>query len=261
MAASPEKASSDKTFADKVVWITGAGTGIGQAAARMFAAGGATMALLGRRPEPLREMAEEAGGLGGRAVAEPVDVADREAVDAAAGRLLESLGRVDILVNNAGLNIPQRRLDVLEPEDWDTVIHVNLTGAYNMVRAVLPPMRAQGGGLIVNVSSMAGKRATGVSGAAYVASKHGMNGLSLEINEEEWPNGIRSTALCPGEVNTPILQRRPVKIDEAEYERMIQPEDMAAAIRFLAELHPRSVVPEMLMLPVHRRQRKPGEGG
>ncbi len=88
-----------------------------------------------------------------------------------------------------------------------------------------------------------------------------MNGLSLEINEEEWPNGIRSTAICPGEVNTPILQKRPVKIDEAEFERMIQPADMAAAIRFVAELDARSNVPEMTMVPVHRRARKPGEGG
>ncbi|MCZ6628452.1 MAG: SDR family NAD(P)-dependent oxidoreductase [SAR324 cluster bacterium] len=248
-------------FQDKVVWITGAGTGIGEAAARMFAAAGAQLALLGRRLEPLQAMAKEAEGLGAKAVVVSVDVSDRSAVDAAAAKLLESYGRVDILVNNAGLNIPQRRLDVLAPEDWDAVIQANLTGAYNMVRAVLPPMRAQGGGQIINVSSMAGKRATGVSGAAYVASKHGMNGLSLEINEEEWPNGIRSTAVCPGEVNTPILQRRPVKIDDEEYERMIQPEDLAAAIRFLAALHPRTVVPEMLMVPVHRRARKPGEGG
>ncbi len=246
---------------DKVVWVTGAGTGIGQAAATTLAREGAVLALLGRRLEPLEETAEAAGKLGAKTLAVSVDVADRAAVAATAGRLLAELGRVDILVNNAGLNIPGRRLDVLDPEDWDRVIHANLTGAFNMVQAVLPPMRAQGGGLIINVSSMAGKRATGVSGAAYVASKHGMNGLSLEINEEEWPNGIRSSAICPGEVNTPILEKRPIKIDPEELERMIQPEDMAAAIRFLAELHPRTVVPEMLMLPVHRRARKPGEGG
>ena len=246
---------------DKVVWITGAGTGIGEAAALMFAGEGARLVLMGRRPEPLQAVAEAASKLGAQAAVESVDVGDRAAVGAVAARLLESLGRVDILVNNAGLNIPDRKLKVISGEDWDRVIHANLTGAFNMVQAVLPPMRDQGGGLIINVSSMAGKRATGVSGASYVASKHGMNGLSLEINEEEWQTGIRSTAICPGEVNTPILQKRPVKIDQEEFERMIQPEDMAAAIRFVAELHPRSIVPEMLMQPVYRRARKPGEAG
>ena len=245
----------------RVVWLTGAGTGIGEAAALMFAREGAQLVLMGRLPEPLQAVAEQVGKLGGEATVEPVDVGDRAAVSAMAERLLESPDQVDILVNNAGLNIPERKLKVIAGEDWDRVIQANLTGAFNMVQAVLPAMRVQGGGQIINVSSMAGKRATGVSGSAYVASKHGMNGLSLEINEEEWHNGIRSTAICPGEVNTPILQKRPVKIDDGEFERMIQPEDMAAAIRFVAELHPRSNVPEMLMVPVHRRVRKPGEAG
>ena len=246
---------------DKVVWLTGAGTGIGEAAALMFAREGARLVLMGRRLEPLQAVADQDEKLGGEASVESVDVGDRAAVNAMSERLLESNGRVDILVNNAGLNIPGRRLNVIQGEDWDQVIQANLTGAFNMVQAVLPAMRAQGGGQIINVSSMAGKRATGMSGSAYVASKHGMNGLSLEINEEEWSNGIRSSAICPGEVNTPILQKRPIKIDDAEFERMIQPEDMAAAIRFVAELHSRSNVPEMLMVPVHRRARKPGETG
>lgn len=246
---------------DKVVWLTGAGTGIGAAAALMLAQDGARLVLMGRRLEPLREVARQVGGLGGEASVESVDVGDREAVNAMAGKLLKSLGRVDILVNNAGLNIPDRKLKVLSGDDWDQVIRANLTGAFNMVQAVLPAMRAQGDGQIINVSSMAGKRATGMSGSAYVASKHGLNGLSAEINEEEWPNGIRSSAICPGEVNTPILQKRPIKIDDDEFERMIQPEDMAAAIRFVAQLHPRSNVPEMLMVPVHRRAKKPGEAG
>ena len=245
----------------KCAVVTGAGRGIGQAIAERFASEGARIVIADIDGTTAQAAAEAIQGAGGEATALRTDVGDPEQANAMIAAAMKSYGAVDILVNNAGLNIPQRRLDVLAPEDWDAVIQANLTGAYNMVRAVLPPMRAQGGGQIINVSSMAGKRATGVSGAAYVASKHGMNGLSLEINEEEWPNGIRSTAVCPGEVNTPILQRRPVKIDDEEYERMIQPEDLAAAIRFLAALHPRTVVPEMLMVPVHRRARKPGEGG
>ncbi len=146
----------------KVVWLTGAGTGIGEAAALMLAKEGARLALLGRRLEPLQAVAEQITGMGGEAAVESLDVGDRAAVGAVAEKLLAAMGRVDILVNNAGLNIPQRRLNVITGEDWDSVILANLTGAFNMVQVVLPPMRAQGEGQIINVSSMAGKRATGV---------------------------------------------------------------------------------------------------
>ena len=259
-------ASTNGIFRDKVVWVTGAGTGIGRATALMFAAGEARVALFGRRREALEAVLAEAGGLEGggpdsRCIAEPVDVSDRAALDAATGRVLERLGRVDFLINNAGGNARERSLRQLKPEDWDTIIAVNLTGAYNVVRATLPAMRAQGGGLIVNVSSLAGVKPSALAGAAYSASKHGMNALSGVINEEEWPQGIRATALCPGEVNTPILEKRPVPVPPEKRMRMIQPEDVAATIRFLAELHPRSHVPEMVLMPVHRRQRASGEPG
>ncbi len=128
-----------------------------------------------------------------------------------------------------------------------------------MIHAVLPPMREQGGGLIVNVSSMAGKRVSGLSGAAYSASKHGLNALSDSINSEEWRHGIRATSLCPGEVNTEILEKRPVPVPQEERERMISPDDLAAAVRFVATLHPRTTIPEMLLLPTHKREHKPGE--
>ncbi len=254
-------AGDNGAFSHKVVWITGAGTGIGQATARMFAAGGARIALLGRRPEPLEAVRAGCAAEAGEVTVLPLDVADRAAVDGAAKGLLEQFGRVDILVNNAGLNIPERKLRVLEPAAWDQVILVNLTGAYNMVQAVLPGMRAQGGGLIVNISSMAGKRASGLSGAAYTASKHGMNGFSDAVNAEEWPHGIRSSVVCPGEVNTPIMERRPVKLDRQDLERMMQPEDVAAVVRMLAEMPPRTTLPEILMLPTHKREFKPGELG
>lgn len=248
-------------FKNKVVWITGAGTGIGRATARMFAGEGARMALIGRRADVLESVAGEVRELGGEAVPLSLDVSDREAVAAAAGDLLACWGRVDILVNNAGLNIQERKLGVLTGAGWDQVIQVNLTGAYNMIAAVLPPMRAAKGGLIVNVSSMAGVRVSGLSGSAYTASKHGMNALSHSINLEEWSHGIRSTALCPGEVNTEILDRRPVPVPQEERAKLIAPEDLAEAVRFVAALPPRTTIPEMQLMPTHKRAMKPGEVG
>lgn len=248
-------------FTDRIVWITGAGSGIGRATALMFAAEGARLALMGRRPEPLEAVAEAARELGAKVEVAPLDVVDRPAVRAAAKTLLKRWERVDILINNAGLNIPQRRLKELEPGDWDQVIGVNLTGAYNMAAVVLPPMRRQGDGLIINISSMAGKRVSGLAGAAYTASKHGMNAFSESINQEEWRNGIRATALCPGEVNTEILDRRPIPVPTEERERMIAPEDLAEAVRFVASLPPRTTIPEMLLMPTHKREHKPGETG
>ncbi|MBI4081952.1 MAG: SDR family oxidoreductase [Candidatus Lambdaproteobacteria bacterium] len=246
-------------FTNKVVWITGAGTGIGRATARMFAEEGARLALFGRRAEKVQAVAAEAQALGAKAEAVAIDVADRARVDAAAARLLAQWGRVDVLVNNAGTNVTRRKLADLAPEDWDLVITVNLTGAFNMARAVLPAMRRQQDGLIVNVSSMAAKRISGVSGTAYASSKHGMNGLSLSIAHEESAHGIRATALMPGEVNTEILERRPVKLSDADKAAMVQPEDIAAAVRMLALLPPRTMVPEIAIIPTRRRALRPGE--
>jgi len=246
-------------FQDKVVWITGAGSGIGRAVARMFAAEGATLILIGRRADRLASVDAEVRAEGGRGEVLVLDVCRRGELEAAAAGLIERHGRVDVLVNSAGLNVRGRKLAVLTGEDWDRVVQTNLTGAFNMIHAVLPAMRRQRDGLIVNVSSMAGKRISGIAGTAYAASKHGMNGLSLSVSAEEGGNGIRCTALMPGAVNTDILDLRAVSYSAEERARMIQPEDIAAAVRFLALLPGRSTVPELLMVPTQPRVPKPGE--
>jgi NADP-dependent 3-hydroxy acid dehydrogenase YdfG len=246
-------------FRDKVVWITGAGSGIGRAVARMFAADGATLVLIGRRADKLQSVYDEICPAGGRGEVLALDVCRREQVDAAASGLLERHGRVDVLVNNAGLNVRGRKLDVLTGEDWDQVIQTNLTGAFNMIHAALPAMRRQQDGLIVNISSMAAKRVSGIAGTAYTASKHGMNGLSLSVSAEEGGKGIRCTALMPGVVNTDILAKRAVSYSAEERARMVQPEDIAEAVRFLALLPGRSTVPEMTLVPTLPRVPKPGE--
>jgi NADP-dependent 3-hydroxy acid dehydrogenase YdfG len=246
-------------FKDKVVWITGAGSGIGRAVARMFAAEGATLVLIGRRADKLKGVQDEACASGANAEAQVLDVCRRAEVEAAAAGLIERHGRVDVLVNNAGLNVRGRKLADLTGEDWDQVMQTNLTGAFNMIHAVLPAMRGQQDGLIVNISSMAGRRVSGIAGTAYTASKHGMNGLSLSVSAEEGANGIRCTALMPGVVNTEILEKRAVTYSAEERALMIQPEDIAQAVRFLALLPARSTVPEMQVVPTLPRVPKPGE--
>ena len=180
-------------FADKVVWMTGAGTGIGKAGALMFAQEGATVALIGRRRDKLDEVAAEIQAIGGKAVVEALDVADRTKVGEAGKRLLKRLERVDILVNNAGLNVVNRRLGDITAEDWDSILAVNHTGAFNMVQAVMPTMRNQKDGLIINIASTAAKRVSGVAGIAYSASKFGMLGMSLSLTQEAWKFGDRKS--------------------------------------------------------------------
>ena len=251
--------SDDVQFKDQVVWVTGAGSGIGRAVAERFLRAGARVALMARRRDALEAAVRASGAPPERAAVEPLDVSERAAVDQASERLLKRWGRVDVLVNNAGTNVRDRALVKLSDADWDRVIAVNLTGAYHLVRAVLPPMRAAGGGLIVNVASIAGKWVNAFSGAAYAASKHGMVGLSHTINEEEWRNNIRACAICPGEVATELLDKRKLRPPEADVARMIQPEDLAELVATVAALPARATVTEMIVLPTYRRKMQPGE--
>ena len=248
-------------FAGKVVWMTGAGTGIGKAGALMFAREGAAVALIGRRRDMLDGVAAEIQAAGGTASVEALDVADRTKVVEAGERLLKRLGRVDILVNNAGLNVVNRRLDEITAEDWDYILAVNLTGAFNMVQAAMPAMRKQKDGLIINVASTAAKRVSGVAGIAYSASKFGMLGMSLSLTQEAWKFGIRACCLCPDDVNTPIMARRKVKYPPEVLEQFIQPEDLAETMRFVALMPRRTSIPEMVVYPTNIRPYTPAESG
>jgi NADP-dependent 3-hydroxy acid dehydrogenase YdfG len=249
------------SFGGKVVWMTGAGTGIGKAGALMFAREGASVILIGRRRDKLDEVAGNISASGGTAVVEQLDVADRRKVQAAAARQLDRFKRVDILVNNAGVNITNRRLDEITPEDWDHVLAVNLTGAFNMVQAVLPTMREQSEGLIINVASTAARRVSGVAGIAYSASKFGMLGMSLSLTQEAWKFGVRTCCLCPDDVNTPIMARRKVKYPSEVLAQFIQPEDMAETMRFVALLPRNTSIPEMVVYPTNIRPYTSVESG
>ena len=241
------------TLDGKVAWITGAGSGIGLAGARALADGGATVILSGRRPEPLAEAAAAITAAGGRAETLALDVTRSDAVEAAAAGILDRHGRVDILVNNAGSNAPNRYWKNMTPADWNFVVGVNLNGPLYCTAAVLPGMRARRDGLVINIASWAGKFDTLLTGPAYNATKHGLVSMTMSLNIEECVNGIRGTVICPGEVATPIMQKRPVPPSAEEMARMLSPEDLGRTIRFVAEMPAHACIHEILMAPTWNR--------
>ena len=234
---------------DKTAIVTGGGSGIGRAIAESLAHEGARVVTVGRDADKLEAARQAAGNDDGRILPRAVDVSDRAAVHDMVEWAEGELGKIDILVNNAGMNVPRRSLAELSTDDFERMVNINLNGAFYCAYEVLPKMRARQDGLIINVSSVAGVRASVIGGAGYTASKFGMAGLSLTIGLEEGPNGIRSCLICPGEVNTPLLEDRPIIPDEEARARMLQPEDLAQAALFVATLHPRACVPEMIITP------------
>lgn len=228
--------------------ITGAGSGIGQATAVTLAGMGFRVAIVGRDPGKL----EATRALINRedTLVESCDVADRASVDAMSSRVLQANGGVvEVLVSNAGVNVRDRALAKLSPVDWNTLIATNLTGAFYLVHAFLPAMRERKDGLIVQVCSIAGLRASLLGGVGYSASKFGQAALGIGVGLEEGVNGIRSSVIYPGEVNTPILANRPVAVPQERKDAILQPEDVAAAVRFLVELPSRAHVPELVIKP------------
>lgn len=229
--------------------ITGAGTGIGQAIALAFAGSGIDLVIAGRRQEPLEEVAAGARELGVKVLPIQSDVTDRESTRKLAERAVSEFGRIDILVNNAGINTVNRNLRDIADDDWDRVIGINLTGAFNMFRAVMGQMEHQGDGLVINISSMAGKKAGSIGGTAYSASKFGMSSLNQSINAEFRDSGLRATCIFPGEVDTPILNLRPNPVSRDKRSAALHPEDIAAAALMVANLPDRAIVEEITIFP------------
>lgn len=233
----------------KRAWITGGGTGIGAGAALALADAGAEVVVSGRRLEPLQKVVDLIEAEGGLARAEVLNVADADAVGAAAARI----GPVDILLANAGLNVPNRALFDLAATDWQKVVDVNLNGVYYPAHAVLPGMKARGGGQLILISSWAGRYPGRLTGAAYNATKRAVIALSETINEEGGAHGIRSTVIMPGEVATDILDSRPNPPSAEERARMLQVDDLAATVRFVAEMPPHACINEVLISPTWNR--------
>lgn len=230
----------------KTIVVTGAGSGVGRAVALRFAAEGWQVALVGRSAGTLAETAGLAGSAAdGGVAAFPCDVGEAAAVAAMGTAVLARFGEVDVLVNSAGINVLRRSLEILSIEDWHRVFATNLHGAYYCIQAFLPGMRARRTGTIVNINSDVGKTARDLSGAAYVASKFGLRGLTQQINAEERAHGVRACSICPRDINTPLLDKRPQPPPPEIRERMLQPEDLAACVWLAATLPARVVLDEI----------------
>jgi NADP-dependent 3-hydroxy acid dehydrogenase YdfG len=235
-------------LAGKVCLVTGGGSGIGLAVARAFLEEGARVAIAGRDEAKLRRAAERLT-TGDRLLCCPLDVAVSDQVEAAIQDLGARWGPVEILVNNAGLNLRQRSVRELTPKNWQLLLRANLDGAFHCIHAVLPAMLKRRDGVIININSIAGKRAGPLGGAAYAASKFGMRALGLCLAAEEMDSGIRVSNIYPGEVDTPILEVRPQPVSEEHRRQILRAEDVAAAVLYVATLPPRVSVPELVIKP------------
>jgi NADP-dependent 3-hydroxy acid dehydrogenase YdfG len=239
-------------LAGKIAWVTGAGSGIGEAAALALAAEGATIVLTGRRSAPLEAVASRIKQ-SGEAQVQSADLTDSVQVQRVGNYIRETFNRLDILVNNAGVNIVERHWDKLTPESIDTLLKGNLTGALYCVTVALPFMRAQQDGLLIHTASMAGRFIGGLSGPIYTVAKHGIVAMSHGLNMQECANGIRSSVFLPGEVATPILDARPNPVSPEDRARMVQAADCGDVIRYVACLPKHVVMNEVHLSPTWNR--------
>lgn len=235
----------------KTAVITGASSGFGEAIALACAEAGAKVSLVARRQERLESVAEAARSLNGcgQALVCPADVSDDAQIHAALAKTRAAFGPIDVLVNNAGFNHTERSIADTTTEQWRELLDVNLTSAFVFTKAVLPEMIERGDGLIINLASRAGMYPSLLAGVGYSASKIGMEALNTVTNEEGNPHGVRACLFNPGAGNTPIIDRRPVKFSAEQKALMIQSEDIAATVVFLASLPPRVHIDFLSMMP------------
>lgn len=234
-------------LSEKTVLIAGGGSGIGAACALAFAEAGCRVVIAGRNEAKLAAVAAQVPAERISTIA--ADISDREQAFGLVQQATQRLGQIDILVNSAGINIVNRQMSNIDPADWDRVLRVNATGAFNTIYAVLPQMRERKDGLIINISSIAGLRALMLGGVAYDASKFAMTALGTCVGLEERNNGIRVTNLYPGEVETPILDQRPVPVTAEHRARILQPSDVSSMVLAVAQLPARAHVPDLVIKP------------
>lgn len=226
--------------AEKIAVVTGAGSGVGKCVAQKLKEAGWNVALIGRRKQTLD------ASLG---LCVECDVSIPEQVREMAIEVKQKLGNPTVLVNSAGTNVPKRGLKELSVEDFRRIVDVNLNGVFQCVHEFLPAMRAAGGGTIVNIASDAGIIANNKAGTAYISSKFGLRGLTQVINLEERGNGIRACGIFPGEINTPLLDKRPSPPTADARQKMLQPDDLARCVMLAIDLPPRAIFEELLIRP------------
>jgi NADP-dependent 3-hydroxy acid dehydrogenase YdfG len=228
--------------------VTGAGTGVGRATAFALATAGWAVALLGRTESTLKET-RSLSPRPDEMLVLPCDVADAAAVKQATQTALSRFGGVHALVCSAGTNTAKRSWNDTTDVDFELVMKANLDGVYHSIRAVLPTMRQQKSGTIVAIASIASLRGMAQPGVAYTASKFAVRGLMQSLNAEERPHGIRGCAIFPGEINTPLLDRRAVPPPAEHRAKIIQPEDVAACVMLAINLPARAVIEELTIMP------------
>ena len=230
--------------AGRAVLITGGGSGVGRATARLAASQGAQVAIAGRDGKKLAETAA-----GTDIFTHACDVTDPTAVAGLVQAVTAKLGRIDVLVNNAGTNVKARRMRELSVADWNRLVRTNLDGAFFCIREVLPQMIARKDGLVINVNSVSGKRAYPLAGAGYAAGKFGLHAVAGCLAGEELESGIRVSSIYPGEIDTPILEERPTPVTAEQRAKILKPEDIANAILWVAGLPPHVSIPELIIKP------------
>ncbi len=220
---------------------------MGEAIALGLAREGAKVVVAGRRQAKLDEVARQ-----GREniFTHTVDVANRDSVKTLFDWVGEKFDQLHILVNCAGANVPKRSMSELAPDDWDKLMNINATGAFNCMHYGLALMRPHKTGLVINISSTSGKRAAPLGGVAYNASKFAMAALGTSANEDERANGILVTTIFPGEVDTPILDDRPVPPSAEHRAKILKAGDIADITLAIAKLPPLAHVPELVIKPI-----------
>jgi NADP-dependent 3-hydroxy acid dehydrogenase YdfG len=237
----------------KIAIVTGSGSGIGRSAALMFAKEGATVVLVGRRKQPLEEVAAEIKKLGKQATVHPADLEDGDAAAEVVAATIKKHRRVDILVNNAGHSSRVRSIRYVGVEEWQSVFKVNVEGVYRITQAAVNDMLKRGEGTVITVSSMAALTPGLLGGAPYSAAKAASFNMMRGMNAELREHGIRACTIIPAEVDTPILNNRPLPPDAAARSTMMGADDVASAILFCATMPQRTLVEEIVLLPTKPR--------
>src|SRR5919205_96639 len=248
-----EAGTEDRALEGKAALVTGASSGLGRATAIALARAGADVALVARSAEELDGAKEEVSKAGRRAMSLPTDLAKEEETSATVERAIEEFGRIDVLVNAAGTDVPGT-VEELDVEGWDRTLDVNLRAPFLLSKAAFPHMREAGGGMIVNISSVAGKKGW-ANASAYCASKFGLTGFTEALADEGKEHGIRAIVLYPGAMATnwgawSPEERRESKQEEAPSTQMLPPGEVAALIVWLAAAPPEFVLTEGIILPI-----------
>ena len=240
-----------RNLENKVAWITGAGSGIGQNAAIKLSKLGMKIILSGRNKKKLKETALKCGD---NFLIKTLDISNKQSVQDVVSEIKKEFKYIDVLVNCAGINIENRDWDNIDENEWDNVIQTNLNGLFYCCRSLIPLMKQKMDGLIINVSSWSGNHVSLLSGVSYTSSKHALNAMTETINMKYCNYGIRACALCPGEVSTAILDKRPKKLSIEQKNKMLQPEDLGETIAFLCEMPKHVCINELTISPTwHRR--------